>query len=382
MRCLKGKRVMFENTKKLLDVSMGMGSPAAEVCIYHKGKEVFRERRGVSDESGTALKGNELYNIYSCSKFITCTAALKLYEEGKFSLDDDIADYIPAFGDMTVKKESGIYKAEKRIKIHQLFTMTSGLNYNCGSEEVAEGKKMTDGKCPTVEMMKYIAKIPLSFEPGETWNYSLSHDVIGALIEVVSGKRFGEYVKDLIFDPLGMKDSTYLLSPERLPEVCEQYIYEEGKYVNTGKEIQIYKLGSEYESGGAGVVSTVNDYMLFLEAMRLGKILNEETQALMTQNHITDEQRKTYWGSANYGYGLGIRVPLGDGKRTDYGWGGAAGAFAAVDPINDITVYYSQHVRKSPFAPIRKDFIEAAKLDLGFEAFVEDMYNGEGNTLA
>ena len=375
---------MFENTKKLLDVAVGMGIPAAEVSIYHKGNEVFRERRGVSDENGTPLFGNELYNIYSCSKFITCTAALKLYEEGKFSLDDDIADYIPAFGDMKVKRESGIYKAEKRIKIRDLFTMTSGLNYSCGSEEVAEGKKMTDGKCPTVEMMKYIAKMPLEFEPGETWHYSLSHDVIGALVEVVSGERFGECVKDLIFDPLGMKDSTYLLSPERLPEVCEQYLYEpdEKKYITTGRDISIYKLGSEYESGGAGVVSTVNDYMLFLEAMRLGKILNEETQALMIKNYLTDAQRQTYWGAARYGYGLGVRVPLDDGKRTDYGWGGAAGAFAAVDPINDITVYYSQHVRKSLFAPIRKDFIEAAKLDLGFEAFVEDMYNGEGNALA
>ena len=375
---------MFKNTKKLLDIAMGIGIPATEVSVYHKGKEVFRERRGVSDEKGTVLKGNELYNIYSCSKFITCVAALKLFEEGKFSLDDDVAEYISAFGDMTVKKNGGIYKAEKRIKIRDLFTMTSGLNYNIASDEVKEGKKITEGRCPTVETMKYIAKIPLEFEPGETWNYSLSHDVIAALVEVVSGRRFGEYVKDAIFSPLGMKDTTYLLPSERLGEVCEQYRYNgaEKKYVNVGHEIQTYKLGSEYESGGAGAVSTVDDYMLFLEAMRLGKILREETQALMTKNHLSEKQRATYWGGAGYGYGLGIRVPLGDGKRTDYGWGGAAGAFAAVDPVNDITVYYSQHVIASRFGPIRKDFIEAAKLDLGFEAFVEDMYNGEGNALA
>lgn len=375
---------MFENVKKLLDAGINMGIPAVQVSVFHKGKEVFSEHRGVFNEEGVPLSGNELYNIYSCSKFITCASALLLFEEGKFSLDDEIAEYIPAFGDMKVKKESGIYKAEKRITIRQLFTMTSGMNYDCGSEHIKEGFAVTEGKCPTVEMMKYLAKIPLEFEPGTTWRYGLSHDVIAALVEVISGERFGDFVKRRIFNPLGMSDATYCLPDERLCELPAQYIYnsKEQKYNNIGPNIYLYKFGSEYESGGAGIVSTVSDYMKFLEGMRTGKVLKEETIALMKQNHLTEEQKKTCWASNGYGYGLGVRAPMGDGRRTDYGWGGAAGAFGAVDPEHDITLYYSQHVISSKFASLRKDFIEAAKLDLGFDAFVEDMWNGQGKALA
>ena len=255
---------------------------------------------------------------------------------------------------MKVMKIGGIYKAEKRIKIKNLFTMTSGMRYDTTCDEIAEGKKMTDGICPTVEMMKYLAKMPLEFEPGEKWRYSFSHDVIAALVEVVSGMRFGEYVKKTIFDPLGMNDTTYLLPDEKLDRVCSQYRFDknENKYINVGKLIQNYKLGSEYESGGAGAVSTVKDYIKFLEGIRVGKVLNEQTLAEMQKNYLREDQFGCYWGAHRYGYGLGVRVPLGDGKRTDFGWGGAAGAFAAVDPTNNITVYYSQHVLSSPFAQV------------------------------
>ena len=262
--------------------------------------------------------------------------------------------------------------------------MTAGLSYYLESPEVMRGVKETEGKCPTVKMMDYIAEMPLEFEPGERWNYSLCHDVVAALVEVVSGMRFGEYVKREIFDKLGMSDSTYLLPDEKLDSVCEQYRFDRPlhKYINIGKRVYRYRIGEEYESGGAGCVTTVADYMKFLEGMRCGKILKPETIRLMKQNRLSDEQRKTYWGAAEYGYGLGVRTPLASGKRTDYGWGGAAGAFAAVDDVNGITLYYSQHVIASPLAPVRKDFIEAAKLDLGYGAFIEDMFNGEGQSLA
>ena len=211
-----------------------------------------------------------------------------------------------------------------------------------------------------------------------------NRDCSSILVEVGSGKRFGAYVKERIFDPLGMKNSTYLFSEDNLDLVCEQYKYysEEKKYVNIGKKINRYKPGQMYESGGAGITSTTEDYMLFLDGVHSGKVLRPEILELMTKNHHTEEQRKTFWGPDGYGYGLGVRTPLGDGKRSDYGWGGAAGAFAAIDPQNDITLYYSQHVLTSPFARIRKDCIEAIELDLGFEAFVSDMWNGNGNTLA
>ncbi len=375
---------MFENVKALLDKSEEMGTPAMQLVIHHGGKEVFNECRGVSDENGTPFTEKSLLNIYSCSKFITVVSALKLYEEGKLSLEDDLADYIPSFGDMTVKKNGGIFKAENKIKIKHLFTMTSGLDYKIRKSPIMMEAIANGGGCETVKIMDAIAKKPLDFEPGEAWQYSLSHDVLAAVVEIIVGKRFGAYVEDLIFKPFGMADSTFLLPKEKLSSVCEQYVYDHQAkvYKNVGREIDGYKLGPLYESGGAGCISNANDYIKFLDAVKARKIISDETIALMTKNHLTEEQSKTYWGAASYGYGLGVRVPNGDGNRTDYGWGGAAGAFAAIDEVNDITLYYSQHVLSSPFAPTRKDFIEAAKLDLGFEAFTADMWLNNGEYLA
>ena len=374
---------MFENIKKLLDRSESLGIPAMDLTIYHKGKEVFREIRGVCDEEGTPLTENTLFNIYSCSKFITCVAALTLLEEGKISLDDDVADYISAFGNMTVKKNGGIFKAENRLKLFHLFTMTGGLSYDVDLEHIARAKSETDGRCPTVETMNYIAKMPLEFEPGENWRYSLSHDVIAAIVEIVSGKRFGKYVNDRIFVPLGMENTTYNLSDNRLCEVCTQYVFDNSskKYTNIGKNIN-YKFGSEYESGGAGGVSTVNDYIKFLEGVRLGKIISPDTVSKMKTDYLNESQRKACWVHKGYGYGLGVRTPDFTGKRSDFGWNGAAGAFGAVDEKNEITLYYSQAVKASPARPLQPDYIEAAKLDLGFEAYEEEMWRETVNPLA
>ena len=145
---------MFKNTMNLLQEYERLGVPGFDLSVYYKGKEVLRDFRGVRDESGNVLTGNEFYNLYSASKVITCVSALKLIQEGKLSLNDDLAEYIPAFKDMTVKRAGAIVKAEKKITIAHLFTMTAGLNYVVTSDAILEGIKETEGKCPTVEMMK------------------------------------------------------------------------------------------------------------------------------------------------------------------------------------------------------------------------------------
>ncbi len=371
---------MFKYVKKIFDMNSELKIPAMDISVFCDGKQVYREMRGTSDGT-TPLNGNELYNAYSCSKPITCATALTLFEQGKFSLDDNIADYIPAFKDMKVKYNGGLCKAERPIKIFNLFTMTSGLNYNVKSDEIKQGFMETEGKCPTLKMMDYIAKMPLEYQPGENWMYSLAHDVLVALVEVVSGKRFGEYIKEKVFSPLGIKNITYSLPNESSHRVCNQYAYENDKYCDIGKQIFSYKLGSEYESGGAGAVVSTEDYLKFLEGLRTGKIISLDTLEMMSKDRLTPAQRKSYWLAEGYGYGLGVRVPSNN-LRTDIGWGGAAGAFAAIDQKNKISVYYSQHVLQTPNKDWRKDIIEAVKLDLGFDAFKEDMFHGIGNFLA
>ena len=373
---------MFDNFKFILDRSAELGVPGMELLVYHNGVEAFHEVRGVRDEEGTPLRPNEKFNIYSCSKPITCAAALTLLDQGKISLDDNLSDYIPAFGDVKVAKNGGIFKAENSITLRQLFTMTAGLSYAVDNPEVQRGIAETEGICPTVKMMDYIAKMPLLYEPGESWFYSLAHDVIAAVVEVVSGKRFGLYVKETIFDRFGMNDSTFLLPEEEVASLPMQYKGTPKGVVAIDRHINKYKFGSEYESGGAGCITTARDYIKFLEAMRAEKILSRETLDLMYSNHLNDVQRAASWVPKGYSYGLGVRVPDASGKRTDIGWGGAAGAFLALDEQHGISLYYAQHVLASPNKDLRKDIIEAAKLDLGYDAFTEDMYRGEASYLA
>lgn len=374
---------MFEHIKSYFAEYERLGIPGFDLSVFYKGKNVFREMRGVSDENGAVpMCGKERYNVYSCSKVITCTAAMMLIEEGKLRLEDEVALYLPAFGDIQVKQAGTLVKAEKRMTIFHLFTMTAGLNYDCSHEAIKRGKAETEGKAPTVEMMKYIAQIPLEFEPGENWCYSLCHDVLAAVVEVVAGKKFGTFVKERILDPMGMRDTTFNLPDAELPTIMAQYLYNGVDFHNVGHRIQGYKLGSEYESGGAGAISTVDDYIRFLEGLRTKKLLGDEALSLMTRDHLRDDQRAACWVSEGYGYGLGVRTPRAGSLRTDFGWGGAAGAFLAIDPKNEISLYLGQHVLASPNKDLRKDIIEAVKLDLGYPAFKESMWSGNGSILA
>ena len=358
---------MFEQTKALCQHFLKQGIPGFDLIVYHKGECVLRHMGGYADpDQKLPIRGKEKYHIYSCSKLFTCVAAMQLWEKGLFSLEDKLSDYLPAFGEMTVATEEGIRKAQNPIRIHNLFEMTSGMDYSLRTPELVEYYQKPNNPCPTVETVNQFAKTPLVFEPGEGWRYSLSHDVLAALVEVLSGEKFEDYVKTHIFDPLGMEHSTFLHPIEDWEGFARQYRYDEqtGEYqpwwVNT------YRPGPAYASGGAGCVSTVEDYIKFLEALRVGdKILKKQTVALMATNRLTDQQRTMFtYSSPGIGYGLGMRTPYQDPNRTEFGWGGAAGAFASVDTVNDITIYYAQHVLLAPNRPLRSWLYTAVRADL------------------
>ena len=338
----------FEELKRYTDSFIEMGVPGNDCAVYHKGELVYRHMNGVSDvENNIPINGKELFNVYSCSKPITCVAALQLWEQGKFDLDDYLYKYLPEFEHMTVRDGDKVRPAENKITIRHLFTMTAGLDYNVASDSVKKVYAETDGRCPTRKTIEYIAKEPLMFEPGTSWMYSLCHDVLAVLVEVVSGMKFGEYVKENIFKPLGMDRSTYNLPEERLDEVAEQYLIDEnGKLFNCGRDTRAYKLGSEYESGGAGCVTCLDDYIKFLEALRVGDvILKSETIDMMTTNQISGKAMEEYSSTrSKFGYGLGVRCHHGENCPYDFGWGGAAGAYLAVDRVNDFTLFYAQHL--------------------------------------
>lgn len=337
-----------------------MGIPSIDCVIYHKGECVFRYQAGFSDEERTRpVDGSERYNIYSCSKPITCTAALQLLEKGLIGLDTPVYEYLPEFRQMKKCIDGKLEDVKNVMTIRHLFTMSGGLNYDVTSEEIKRGQSETNGVMQTREAMKYLAKRPLIFEPGERFEYSLCHDVLAAVVEVAAGETFGEYVKKNIFDPCGLKRTTFMLPDEKLNEIAAQYRFnaETQKFEPVGPQIQHYKLGSAYESGGAGCVSCVDDYILFLEGLRSGKLLRPETLELMQTPQINDNDPTTH------AYGLGVRCPSSGSDLQDFGWGGAAGAFLAVLPKAEATIFHAQHVLSSPNQTMRIGLVNAFLAD-------------------
>ena len=366
---------MFERTKAFCDSFLELGLPGFDLAIMHKGECVLRYMNGYSDlENKIKINGSERYNIYSCSKVITCVAAMQLYEKGLFSLEDKLSDYMPEFAQMTIVDHGKIREATRPILVKHLFEMTAGFSYNCNSMRLREAMADTEGKCPTRETMKYLAKDPLLFEPGERWEYSLCHDVLAALVEVLSGERFEIYVKKHIFDVAHMDRSSFLLPAFELNTVAPQYSYKKGTAVNIGKDIPFYKIGSEYAAGGAGCISTVEDYIRFLESLRTYKLIKPETLALMTRDRLSDTQKATYWTNETHGYGLGVGCPKGMPFYTDFGWGGAACAYLDVEMENESSLYIGAHMLSSPAQGLRTMLYRFARAELLDQSEFDALY--------
>ena len=346
-----------------------LGIPAMDCVVYHKGNCVFRYQSGFSDEARKKpVDGTERYNIYSCSKVITCTAVMQLVEKDVIRLDDAVYEYLPEFKNMKKLVDERLEEVKNTMTVRHLLTMTAGLTYNTASENIKRGMEETGGRMQTREAMKYLACDPLVFEPGSSWRYSLCHDVLAAIVEVASGKRFGLYVKENIFDRIGMKRSNFLLPENELPEIAAQYRFDaqSGKYNFCGPKIP-YKLGSEYESGGAGCISTVDDYIAFLENLRSGeRLLRRDTITRMTCPEISKAAETAYhqMSRPEYSYGLGVRCPKMGSSALDWGWGGAAGAYLAIIPSLETTFFYVQHVLSSPVQQSRRNLTDAIIRDI------------------
>ena len=370
----------FTKLKKFMDHMAQERTPGNAIEVYLAGKKVFQYVSGYSDlENEIPLTGEEMYNIYSCTKIATVTAGVQLLEQGKILLTDPLYDYIPEFREMYVKTPEGdVRRAENAITIGDLFSMTAGFSYNLSTPGFKRAEEVTGGKFDTVETVKCIASDPLIFEPGTHWQYSICHDVLAGLISVVSGQKFRDYVKENIFEPLDMTESVFHHTPETLKRTAQQYTFvaegnenidaveaqksgcsNSGYFKNIGKSVN-YVLGEEYDSGGAGITTTVSDYAKLMAALAgYGKgltgerILSAYSVDLIRTNRLNEEQSKDFnWRQmAGYGYGLGVRTHISPAKSGvlcnigEFGWGGAAGATAIIDPAIGLGVFYAQHAR-------------------------------------
>ena len=368
----------FAPMKDFMDHLTDWRIPGNSIVMYHQGKEVFRYNSGYADlENKIPMQGNELFNIYSCTKVATAVAALQLYEQGQFLLDDPLYAYIPEYASMQVRSENGdLVAAKKPITLRQLFTHTAGLSYNLEAPAVRELCRQNSA-APTVDVIKAFAKEPLLFEPGTRWQYSFAIDVIGALVEVISGQKFSEYVNEHVFAPIGVSDVYFHRTQGVQEKLAQQYQYltegneandlvqmqissgnYEGYLKNIGKGVS-HELGSQFDSGGAGISTSVESYAKFADALAMGgkaangeRILSPGTVDLMRTNQLAPEQAQgiTWSQLTGYGFGLGVRTMVDKarsgsiGSVGEFGWGGAAGATILVDPDLGFSYFYTHHM--------------------------------------
>lgn len=369
----------FTKLKLFMDQMSMERTPGNSIEVYLGGKKVFKYVSGYADfDKKIPLTEENLYNIYSCSKVATVTAGIQLLEQGKILLTDPLYDYMPEFRNMYIRMHDGSVKqATNFITVGDLFTMTAGFSYDFKTDGFRKAIEVTAGKMNTVDTIRCVAMDPLSFEPGTHWQYSICHDVLAALVSVVSGQKFRDYVKENIFDPLDMTESVYHHTPETLKRTAEQYSFVptdnervdiveahkhgcscDGYFKNVGKGVS-HILGEEYDSGGAGIITTVSDYAKLMAALAgygLGltgeRILSAYSVDLMRTNRLSEELLKDFnWKQmAGCGYGLGVRTHINPAKSGlicnlgEFGWGGAAGATAIIDPKIGLGVFYAQHV--------------------------------------
>jgi len=359
------------NTQKLEKFIDSLGEAdirALECIVYKDHQKVFHRCFGHSDaDKSVPLTPDNLYWLFSTTKVITCLAGVKLVDEGKMSLDDPVSKYIPEFADLTVLKDGVAVKAEKEMKLIHLFTMTGGLTYDTASPELLKFRK-ENPKAATLEGVRAMAKDPLAFEPGEHYRYSLCHDVLAAVIEVVSGMRFSEYLEKNFFAPLGIKDLGFVPNEEQKSRFVTMFDYKSSINVSTVRENQGngYILTENFESGGAGLFGAASEYVKIIDAVACGgvtpngeRILSENAVMMMTKNYLDDACRSDFVKDPRkYGYGWGLcgrvhmnpAISLSLSPKGEFGWDGAAAAFALMDPFNKTSIFIAMHTRACSFA--------------------------------
>ena len=351
----------FKKLDEFIDAMPKRGIPMFDLAVSYKGEIVYRHMSGHSDEALTKpTSDKDVYWIFSNTKVMTCIAAMRLVEEGKLSTDDKLSKYIPEFERMFVKNQDGsIVPAKNDITILHLFTMTAGFDYNLNAATIREA--VAAGGY-TLDVARAIAKNPLGFEPGTRYRYSLCHDVLAAVVEVASGMRFADYVDKYIIKPLGMNDTGFRPTEEQASRLSAMYNYHSGlnKAVPTESTNKYYSLTPNYDSGGAGLFSTVSDYLKMLTAVALGgtskdgyQLLKPETVEMMGKNFLCDDARKDFTTTRYPGYGWGLCgrahldpvVSLSKSSVGEFGWDGAAGALSVIDPTKQIAIYLGTHVK-------------------------------------
>ena len=340
--------------------------PGALTMIAREGKLVHLEKVGLQDiATATPIEFDTIFRIYSMTKPITSVAVMMLYEEGHYQLNSPVSDFIPAFKDMKVYANHGdaIVDAEREMTIKHLLTHTSGLIY--GGDWVHpindRYREATFFEGDLEHMVNELGKIPLLHQPGDAWNYGMSTDVLGYLVEVVSGMPFAEFLTKRILEPLGMVDTDFSVPKEKADRYATLYEPTEdgGIQVLENPPVSTGPL-SFFHAGGAGLQSTAADYLRFCQMMlnegelNGNRLLGRKTVELIRMNHIAEDWQPLWRTGSGFGLGFAVITNVADthslGSVGTYSWGGLASTTFWIDPVEDlVAIFMTQLIGDSPF---------------------------------
>lgn len=371
---------VLEHAVKAQEVAGG------NLLVLKDGQEVCYVEAGMADkEEGKPITRDSIYRLYSMSKPITAAAVMKLVEDGCLDLAEPVATFFPSFRNQMVEKDGVLVESVREVTVQDLLHMTGGLVY--GGRGGLTGEYMDQlfdqidqrllGQSPmsTAEFGDLLGKVPLAFQPGESWRYGTSADMLGAVVEAVSGKTFGEYLEENIFKPLGMKDTGFYVPEEKRPRLVTAYeadgngclIPYRGNHLGI---INSMDRKPVFESGGAGLVSTADDYARFARMMMNDgelegvRILNPRTVKFMTAGALNGAQEQAladyFPNLCGYSYSCLMRVMRVPGRARmfgssgEYGWDGWLGCHFLNDPDSGYTLIFMMQKKDAGTTPLAR----------------------------
>ena len=365
------------------------GKLAGALTMLARGGDIFHfQTYGVTDlETGAPTQPDTIFRIFSMTKPIASAAVMMLHEEGHFSLDDPVSSFIPELADLRVydgMSEAGIrlVDLERPISIRHLLTHTAGLGY--GFQEghpvsrMYREARVNDPDSNLKEFVEKVSRIPLVDQPGTKWRYSNATTVLGYLVEVVSGTQFDEFLRDRIFSPLGMTDTSFFVAEEKLDRLAAVYTPSQGGGIARFDNpiVDSFTRPHTFFSGGGGLVSTAADYMRFCQMLLNGgnledtRLLAPKTVEMMRSDHLTDDLKPfsvsnnpssiAYTKGCGFGLGFCVVTDVAQhgiiGSNGMYYWSGAASTIFWIDPAEELVAIMLTQFMPNTQYPIDREF--------------------------
>ena len=362
----------FKELSRLLEEILEQGPAGCGCAVARNGEILFEEYHGVKDlESGEPITADSVYRQYSTTKVAVCTGAMMLLERGKFLLNDPIYEYFPEWKDTMVAQpeEDGSYRvrpAKRPILIRDCFSMAMGIGYggtdytHQAAEKVRAQLRANVGEYTLQQEIKAMAEVPVAFDPGTHWLYGFGHELVAGLIEVVSGKGVGQFLKEELFEPLDMKNTGYHYFGDIRERMVTTYLLKEDGSREASRYFQrdeLFEPEAKYEGGGAGLFSTVRDYLALTQMLACGgeyqgrKIMGRKTIDLMRCNQLNEQQLKEFRNPylEGYGYGCGVRTLMDPSAGVnssvgEFGWTGMLGSYVSIDPAEKLSLVYMHNL--------------------------------------